>query len=87
MDSTNRHQSEREAHKAQANRAELVERIMRAIPEDGAAEPLEGLLLNRASAPTGLGIACSSRPFASSCRAARRFCWATPASGTTPRST
>ncbi len=55
MDSTNRWTSEREAHKAQANREELVERIMRALPEDGAAEPLEGLLLSRASSPTGLG--------------------------------
>ena len=55
MDSTNRWTSEREAHKVQANREELVERIMRALPDDGTAEPLEGLLLSRASAPTGLG--------------------------------
>jgi AraC-like DNA-binding protein len=55
MDSTNRHQSEREAQKAQAHREELVERLMQALPEDGSAEPLEGLLLSRASAPTRLG--------------------------------
>ena len=36
-----------------ANREELVERIARAIPEDGRVEPLEGLFLNRASSPTG----------------------------------
>src|SRR3954471_20980897 len=55
MDTTHGHQSEREAQKAQANREELVERLMQVLPHDGAAEPLEGLLLNRASAPTGLG--------------------------------
>jgi AraC-like DNA-binding protein len=46
--------SEGEARKAQANREELVERLMQALPEDGAAEPLEGLLLRRASSPTKL---------------------------------
>src|SRR5829696_1244810 len=54
MDSTNRWASEREAQKAQANREELVERLMQVLPEDGTAEPLEGLLLNRASTPTRL---------------------------------
>ena len=54
MDSTPGHQSAREAQQAQANREELVERLMQVLPNDGAAEPLEGLLLNRASAPTGL---------------------------------
>ena len=54
MDRTHGHQSEREAQKAQENREELVERLMQVLPNDGAAEPLEGLLLNRASAPTGL---------------------------------
>jgi AraC-like DNA-binding protein len=55
MDSTNRWTSEREAQKAQANREELVERLMRALPEDGTAKPLPGLQLTRASSPTGLG--------------------------------
>jgi AraC-like DNA-binding protein len=49
MDSTYR-----EAQKAQAKREELIERIMRALPEDGSIEPLEGLLLSRASTPTEL---------------------------------
>ena len=43
MDLMNRQQSEREAHRAQASREELVERIARAIREDGTVEPLEGL--------------------------------------------
>jgi hypothetical protein len=55
MDLMNRRQSEREAHRAQASREELVERIARAIREDGTVEPLEGLRLRRASSPTELG--------------------------------
>ncbi len=52
MDSMNPQQVEREAHRAQANRGELVERIARAIREDGRVEPLKGLRLHRASSPT-----------------------------------
>jgi AraC-like DNA-binding protein len=52
MDLMNRPRSEREAHRAQASRDELVERIARAIREDGTVEPLEGLHLNRSSSPT-----------------------------------
>ena len=55
MDSTHRWATEREGQKAQAKREELVEHMVRALPEDGSAEPLEGLLLSRASAPTELG--------------------------------
>jgi AraC-like DNA-binding protein len=55
MDSTHRWATEREGQKAQAKREELIEHMVRALPEDGSAEPLEGLLLSRASAPTELG--------------------------------
>jgi AraC-like DNA-binding protein len=55
MDLMNRPQSEREAHRAQASRDELVERIARAIREDGTVVPLEGLQLRHASSPTELG--------------------------------
>ncbi|HVG08885.1 MAG TPA: AraC family transcriptional regulator [Thermoanaerobaculia bacterium] len=41
-----------ETHRAHAYQKELAERIARAIPEDGAVEPLNGLLLNRFSNPT-----------------------------------
>jgi AraC-like DNA-binding protein len=51
MDSTHPQQVEREANRAQASRDELVERITRAIHEDGTFEPLKGLSLNRASSP------------------------------------
>ena len=54
MDTTHGQQSEREAQKAQANHEELIERLMQVLPNDGATEPLEGLLLNRASTPTRL---------------------------------
>ncbi len=40
---------EREIHRAQANRRELVERIARAVRTDGRAEPLKGLGLHRES--------------------------------------
>jgi len=52
MDSMNPQQVGREAHREQANRDELVERIARAIPEDGRVEPLKGLTLHRSSLPT-----------------------------------
>jgi AraC-like DNA-binding protein len=40
-------------HRESAYREELAERIARALPEDGAVEPLKGLHLNRSSTPTG----------------------------------
>jgi AraC-like DNA-binding protein len=52
MDSMIPQQVEREAHRAQANRDELVERIGRAIREDGTIEPLKGVRLHRSSSPT-----------------------------------
>jgi AraC-like DNA-binding protein len=53
MDLMDRPASGREARRTQDGREELVERIARAIREDGAVEPLEGLHLNRSSSPTG----------------------------------
>ena len=44
--------AELETHRAHAYQKELAELIARAIPEDGAVEPLKGLLLNRFSNPT-----------------------------------
>jgi AraC-like DNA-binding protein len=55
MDLMNRPQSAREAHRAQASRDELVERMAWAIREVGTVEMLEGLRLRRSSAPTELG--------------------------------
>jgi AraC-like DNA-binding protein len=55
MDSMTREQSERGVHRAQASRDELLERLARAVPEDGTSEPLAGLRLRRASSPTELG--------------------------------
>jgi AraC-like DNA-binding protein len=44
-------QAEREALRVQANREELVERIGRAVREDGTIQPLPGLYLSRVSFP------------------------------------
>ena len=44
--------AEHEAQLMQANREELVERIARAMREDGTAQPLQGLHLYRSSLPT-----------------------------------
>ena len=44
-------QAEREAQRMHANREELVERIARAMRQDGTVQPLQGLHLNRHSSP------------------------------------
>src|SRR5437879_6377809 len=54
MDVMNHQQAEREAELMQANREELVERIGRAMCEDGTAQPLKGLHLYRFSLPLEL---------------------------------
>jgi AraC-like DNA-binding protein len=51
VNSINSQPVEREAHIAQAYRAELVERISRAIRAEGKIEPLPGLHLQRAASP------------------------------------
>jgi AraC-like DNA-binding protein len=48
----NHQQAAREAERLAANREELVERIGRAMPEDGIAQPLPGLHLYRFSLPS-----------------------------------
>src|SRR5262245_9345244 len=53
MDTLSPQQMEYEVLRVQANRVELVERIARAIPEDGRVAPLKGLYLNRVSSPQG----------------------------------
>ncbi len=55
MDVMNYQQAEREAERMQANREELVERIARAMRQDGTAQPLQGLHLYRYSLPLELG--------------------------------
>src|SRR2546423_13649270 len=46
--------AEREAELMQANREELVERIARAMREDGTTQPLQGFHLYRRSSPLEL---------------------------------
>jgi len=52
MDAKKHQPADREAQRAQANREELVERIGRALPEDGVIQPLQGLHLGRLSTPS-----------------------------------
>ncbi|QIN83528.1 helix-turn-helix domain-containing protein [Rubrobacter tropicus] len=52
MDSMDRPRSEREADRAQTRRDELVERVARAVREDGTVEAPGGLRLLRRSSPT-----------------------------------
>ena len=56
---THAQQLDRATQRAEANRDELRERIARAVPADGTAEPLAGLEFRRASAPTELGHGAS----------------------------
>ncbi len=51
MDGVYHQQTDRESQRMQADRAELVERIARAIHEDGVIQPLQGVHLGRLSAP------------------------------------
>ncbi len=52
METMNHQQTARVAQWEQVQRDDLVERIVRAIPRDGTVEPLKGLYLQHASAPT-----------------------------------
>src|SRR6266550_5231247 len=52
MEMMTHQQAEREAQLVHAHREELVERIARAIRDDGTVQPLQGLHLNRLSSPT-----------------------------------
>jgi AraC-like DNA-binding protein len=63
MDLMDRLASESEEPRAQAGRDELVERIARAVREDGTVETLEGLYLARSSSPTELGHSVSTPAF------------------------
>ncbi len=64
MDLINSPHAEREAQRAQANRDELVERMMRACREDGPVQLLDGIRFYRSSAPTELNLTLSDPAFA-----------------------
>jgi AraC-like DNA-binding protein len=48
----NQREAKREAQRTQSNREELVERIARALPDDGSLDPFPGFRLARSSKPT-----------------------------------
>jgi AraC-like DNA-binding protein len=64
METTNGLEAEREELRMQANREELVERMMRACREDGPHLPLEGIRFYRISNPTELNLTLSDPAFA-----------------------
>jgi AraC-like DNA-binding protein len=55
--------SEHEQQRTQASREELVARLAQAIHDDGTTEPLDGVRLRRASAPTEIGHGVSDPSF------------------------
>jgi AraC-like DNA-binding protein len=59
MESADPKQAARELSRTAASREELAARIARVVRGDGSAEPLEGLRLRRAAAPTELGYGVS----------------------------
>jgi AraC-like DNA-binding protein len=59
MDAMSRPHPEREIHRMQSSREELIERIAWAVSEDGTVEPLEGIQLRRASSTTEIGHSVS----------------------------
>ncbi len=63
MDTLNRWSSEQEEQRAQASREELVARLTQATHDDGISEPLDGVRLHRASAPTELAQGVSFPSF------------------------
>jgi AraC-like DNA-binding protein len=63
MDSPNRWLQEHEEQRAQANHEELIARLAQATQHDGLTEPLDGVRLRRASAPTEIGRDISDPSF------------------------
>ncbi len=55
MNSPNRWSLEQEEQRTQASREELIARLAQATHDDGISEPLDGVRLHRASAPTEIG--------------------------------
>jgi len=64
MDSISSHFTEREALIVQANRDELVERMMQVCRQDGPVQPFEGIRFYRSSVPTELNPTLSDPAFA-----------------------
>lgn len=60
--------------RTQADKEELVERLTRAITEDGRIEPINGLYLNRASCPTELAHGLTSVSFCVIAQGSKEIC-------------
>ena len=84
MDVIDQKSLEREAVLLQANREELVERIGRAMRQDGTAQPLQGCTYTATPSLWSRCTAWSSHRCAWLPRAARSSCWARTATDMTP---
>ena len=67
-------QREREAHKEQVNRAELVDLIDRSVRADGCVEPLQGVRLYRFSSPTEQSFGVFDPAFCVIAQGSKEFC-------------
>lgn len=63
MEATKGWHSAREVQRVHASREEFLERLAQLVRHDGSVEPLPGLILHRASAPTGLAHGVSFPSF------------------------
>jgi len=52
----NQQEAELRQQRIQINQAEMIERISRAVPEDGLSEVFPGVVLGRFSKPTEAGV-------------------------------
>jgi hypothetical protein len=66
----NHREAKRKAQRMQSNRDELVERMARAVPDDGISEVFPGLFIGRSSQPTEMLHSVFKPAF---CVIARRF--------------
>jgi len=71
----NHQEAELKQQRIQINRAEMIERISRAVPEDGLSEAFPGVVLGRFSKPTERVYSVFKPSFASSRSVASRCFW------------
>jgi len=69
----NSREAKRDEKWVQSNRGELLERMARAVPEDGAIEALEGLFLARLTKPIESPLALYRPASALSFKAASKY--------------
>jgi len=76
--------TKREAQRVQSNREELLERMAKAIPEDGAREALDGFFLARLTTPMESPLALYQPAFCFVVQGGKQVLVGEEFSGTTP---